>query len=471
MKRILFACLLLIATKGYSQNTYYWVGGTAATTSITIAANWNTAINGSGTTRSSSTNAADILIFDGSNVGGATPATGAVTVMANGSITCAEIRLVNNANISFIRNSTGTSTITISGGAGDDFFVDAGCSFSIPITTAGSLRFAMAATCTGRVSGSVSMVTTQQARFDNTTGGVPGSFVFTTGSSFYTNITATSSSYAFGGNTQSSEKWVVFEDGSNLYYDGGYSPVSNVSTFSAVQFNPGSTWHQRATVMGGGSFFNRRNFGNIIIENGGVLTADGPIYRISNLTINTGCSFITHTSGQTAVVGSIVCDGTLSAPVASTNEILMAGNTAQTISGAGTINAGSLIVGASANVLLSKNIGVDQVAIINGKINFTNKQLTGNATFNAEGIITPITGTGNTTTGTYIISGNVGITGTSRGQLISGAGIPANTVIVGISTTLDSLYISNALTASATGVALTVTTPGATLETANTNGV
>ncbi len=77
----------------YGQTTYYWVGGTTPSTSISTGANWNTVLNGTGSSRPSSTGATDILVFDGSNVGGATPATGAVAVLANASITCAQIKL------------------------------------------------------------------------------------------------------------------------------------------------------------------------------------------------------------------------------------------------------------------------------------------------------------------------------------------------------------------------------------------
>jgi hypothetical protein len=73
MKRILLT-MLMITIIGFSfgQTTYYWVGG-ATPVSIHTTTNWNTALNGAGSPRSSSTGAADILVFDGSNIGGATP--------------------------------------------------------------------------------------------------------------------------------------------------------------------------------------------------------------------------------------------------------------------------------------------------------------------------------------------------------------------------------------------------------------
>lgn len=470
MKRILFAMFLLIsAGVSYGQTTYYWVGGTTPSTSITIGANWNTSLNGSGTARPSSTGATDILVFDGSNVGGAVPATGTVTVLANGSITCGQMKFVNNAAINFIRASTGTSTITLSGGDGEDFAIDAGSSLSVVPATSGSLRFAMAAANTGRVSGSLSMITGQQCRFDNTTSGAAGSFIFTSGSSFTSNITSASSSYAFGSNSQSAERWVVFEDGADLYYLGGYSPMGSNSTYSPIDFKPGSTWHHRAT-NGGGSFFNRKSFGNISVENNVALTADGPIFRINNLTVNAGSSFTTHSSGQTAIMGNIVVNGNLAGQAASFNEVILSGSNLQTISGSGSIAVNSLTVANNANVLLSSNVAVENAVNIYGKINFATNQLTGAAAFTAAGVMPPGAGTGNLVTGSYIITGNTGVLASARGHQITGTGVAPNSTIVSLSVTGDSIYISKPITAAGTGVALVVSTNGATLETANTNG-
>src|SRR5205085_3484283 len=77
MKKSLFT-VLLVVTAGimYGQTTYYWVGGTAPT-SFTSNSNWNTQLNGLGSARSAAA-ANDVLIFDGTNVGGTTPATGLV---------------------------------------------------------------------------------------------------------------------------------------------------------------------------------------------------------------------------------------------------------------------------------------------------------------------------------------------------------------------------------------------------------
>lgn len=470
MKRLLLSGLFIFsAMYAIGQTTYYWVGGTAAATGITTGTNWNTSIDGLGSSRPSSTGATDILVFDGTNLGGTTPATGPANILANSSITCAQVRVTNNAVINFLRPTSGTSTITVSGTTGDDFVVDAGSAFNVPNTTSGSIRFAMAAANSGRVSGTMSIVTGQQFRFDNTTGGATGAFVFTSGSSFTTNITSASSSYAFGSGTQSAEKWVVFEDGAHLYYDGGYSPMGGTANYSAIDFKPGSVWHHRAN-NGTGSFLNRKSFGNIIVENNATLTADGPVYRINNLTVTDGAAFLNYLSGQTAIMGNLQVDGTFSTPTGANNELILAGNTQQTISGTGTINVANLLIADNANVLMNRNIIADQGVVVNGKLNFTTNQLTGAATFTASGIAVPETGTANTVTGSYVLRGVTGISSAARGQTLSGPGLAPNTILIAFSATSDSVFISQPATATATVVAISSSTSGATLETANANG-
>ncbi|MEO5947298.1 MAG: MBG domain-containing protein [Chitinophagaceae bacterium] len=471
MKRILFTMLLMMSISFiYGQTTYYWVGGLAPV-SIHTTSNWNTNIDGSGSARVSATTATDILIFDGNNIGGGTPAQGLVSGPVDGTMGCARLLFINNANIRFGR-TTGTGTISISGDGNvtEDFLIESGSSLQISSST-GSIRIALGAVNTGRVSGSLSMVTGFQARIDNTTSGSPGKLRFTSGSSFTTNITSSSSSYGFGNSTQSSNGWVVFENGSHLYYQGGFSPHGSGSNFSAINMEPGSVWHHKASnASAGGNFFNRQSYGDIIVESGATLSATGTIYRIVNLTINTGCSFVPHSSGQTVVLGNLTVNGDYTAPAAGTNKLVLAGTTPQSISGTGTISLNNLTVGNNAVVTLNKNITVETDIDVFGRMNFGTNQLTGPATFNASGIGAVTAGTGNLVAGNYFLSGNTVFTSSSVGKNISGAGIAPNTSIVGFSATADSLYLSQPVVSSASGVALTVTTTGATLQTANTNG-
>jgi hypothetical protein len=474
MKKILFALVLLnIAGSLCAQTTYYWVGSGsgALNNNISTNANWNTALNGTGSARVSSTGATDILVFDGGNLGGLTPVTGPVTVNANTSITFAQMKFQNNATINMIRSTSGTSTLTVAGEAGDDFVIDAGSSLNVPATTAGSIRFAMAAANSGRVSGTLSVISGQQFRLDNTTAGT-GKLVFTSGSAMYTNITAASASYAFGNSSQSAERWTVFESGSHLYYDGGFSPNGSGSNFSAIDMKPGSVWHHRATnsTSSSGNFFNRKTYGDVIVENNATLTAMGPVFQIGNLTVTSGSSFIPSNSGPVSLVGNLTVDGSYTAPTGGSSELIFGGSGTQTVSGSGTISTNNLVVADNATVVLNKNITVDNSATVFGKIIFNNNQLTGAGSFKAEGINGPVTGTANTKSGELFVTGNTTIPSSARGQRITGTNIPANTVILGFSATNDSIFISQAPTATATAVPVSVGSNGATLSTANPNG-
>lgn len=466
MKRFLLACLFIVfGFISKAQTTYYWVGNSGD--SINVNSNWNTVLDGSGSSRTSSTTTTDILVFDGTNLG-----TGFFNVVSTASVSCAQLKFVNNAKITFSRITSGTSTITIAGDAGEDFVIDAGSAMTIPQSSLGSLRFAMAATTTGRVSGSLTMTTGQQARFDNTTGGVKGSFIFTNGANFTTNITSSSSSYAFGSSTQSSEGWVVFQSGSNLYFDGGYSPVGSGTNFSAIDMQPGSTWHHRANNITSsfGNFFNRKNYGNVIVENSATLTALGSVYSIENLTVTAGSSFLANTSGQTVVLGNLTVDGSLTAPAGSSNTLVLSGNGTQIISGSGTIDIPGLIVGNNSTVVLNKNITVENSATVYGKINFNNSQFTGPGSFTAKSTTPFASLTGNSIAGNFFISNVAGFSSSYVGATITGNGIAPNTTVVSYSTTSDSVYLSQPLMVTASGTSFSFSSQGATLETANTNG-
>jgi trimeric autotransporter adhesin len=463
-KTLLITTLILSFASVRAQTVYYWTGSPGD--SINITSNWNTVLDGSSSTRPLNTTTTDILVFDGSNLG-----SGFVNVVSTASISCAQLKFVNDAKVNFSRISSGTSTITIAGDAGEDFVIESGCALTVPLTSTGSLRFAMAAANTARVSGSLTFTTPQQVRFDNTTSGTKGSFVFTNGSSFTTNITSASSSYAFGSSSQSSEGWVVFQSGSNLFFDGGYSPVGSGTNFSAIDMQPGSTWHHRASnsITGFGNFFNRKNYGDVMVENNATLTAMGSVYSIQNLTVTAGSSFVTAATGQTVLLGNLMVDGSLTSPAGSTNALVLAGTGTQSVSGSGTIDVGGLIVASNANVVLNSNINIQNSASVYGKINFNNNKISGPGTFSAKSPATLPSLTGNSLAGNYFVSAVTGFNSSYVGSAIAGTGIAPNTVVVSYSTTSDSVYLSQPTTSIATGTSFTFTSPGATLETSNIN--
>ncbi|MGB8193200.1 MAG: MBG domain-containing protein [Chitinophagaceae bacterium] len=473
MKTLLLTfCFSLLLLTGYTQTTYYWVGGTGPA-SITAATSWNTALDGSGSSRSVA-DTTDILVFNGSNIGGVVPATGAVTTTVT-SFSIGQVKLVSNASVVFTRTGGGTGTITIRGsGTGDDLVIEAGSSLSINSTlTNGNVQMILAVGTTGRVSGAFSMSNNGQHRITNTTAGSPGSLVFTSGSAFTSNITSATNSYPFGSNGQSTEKWVVFESGANLYYEGGWSPMGNNSAFSAINFLPGSNWYHRATNVIPtvfGSFFNTKSFGNIIVENNAILGSDGPIYRIGNLTINNGSGFTTHSSGQTAMFGNLTVDGSLSAPAGSTNVLVMGGSGVQTISGSGSIVIPSLTVSDNSEVALNRNVTVGTSTNIYGKINFNTYNINGAGSFTSRVNNTATGVTGNLTAGSYQVTGTVGALANLNGLTITGTGIAPNTSIVGFSSGGATINLSNPIVSGGSNVPLTFKSDTALLATSNANG-
>lgn len=465
--------LLPVSACLYSQATYYWVGG-AGPVSFSANSNWNTALDGSGTTRSAA-DPSDILIFSGSNIGGTAPATGTVTATVT-SATIGQLKLTANATVILTRTGGGTGTLTISGsGTGDDLVVESGSSLSLNSATAnGNVQMVIGGGATGRISGSFSLLNTGQQRITSGTGGTAGSLVFANGASFTSNVTAGSSSYPFGSNSQSSEKWVVFEAGASLYYEGGWSPMGNSAAFSAIDFRPGSNWYHRATnaiPSTFGSFFNTKSFGNIVVENNATLGSDGPIYRIGNLTINAGCGFTTHSSGQTVVLGNMTVDGSLTAPAGSSNVLVMGSNTPQTISGSGTINIPNLVVADNSQVTLNKNIVVSSSTGIYGTLNFTTSQLSGAGTFTARVNNTATAVTGTLAANSYQVTGVVGTLANLNGLTVTGTGIAPNTNVVGFSSGGATINLSQPIMTDGTNVALTFTSDTATLATAHPSGM
>lgn len=471
MKKLLLTCCLLAGLLiGHAQTTYYWVGG-AGPASFTANANWNTMLDGSGTARTAAA-ATDILVFNGSNIGGATPATGTVTVTVT-STNFAQLKLTGSASVNVQRpaGGGGTGTLTVNGSAGDDLVIDAGSTLRINSALAdGNVVITFSAAATGLVSGALMISNTGANRFTLPTA---GALVFASGSGFTTNLNGTTAVYPFGSATQSAEKAVVFQSGASLYYEGGYSPMGNTQAFSAIDFRPGSNWYHRATnpTSGSGSFFNTKSFGNIIVENSVTLAADGPVYRIENLTVNAGSTFITHSSGQTVVLGNLTVNGTLTAQATQRSNVLVMGGTGQTISGSGTIAVPSFTVANNATVTLAKSLGaLDSTVNIYGQLDFGTSQLAGAGTFTSRVNATATGVSGTVTAGAYQVTAVSGTMANLAGLTVTGNGIAPNTSVVGFSGSNATINLSKPALTSGTAVALSFYSDTALLMTANPNG-
>jgi len=479
MKKTTFTFLLLMVILSVkAQTTYYWVGGADAT-SFTANSNWNTQLNGSGDSRSVlGAQNTDILVFDGTNIGGANVVTGTVNAVAS-SHTCAQLIVRNGASVHLRRDATGSATITINGGSGDDLVVDATSTLTVAGPSASFDVFIVLATgTTGKINGTVFLSPLSNSVHTRSYITVPtgASLSFENGAAIH--ITDSTASSGFNGSAANS---ITFKSGSSLYYYSGRSPIGSSSTVQFVIFEVGSNLYFRGSNVqytDGGSYsssswLNNKTFANIFLENGATITADGPVYKIENLTISTGSTFRTHTTGNTPILGNLVVNGTLSANTgATTNSVNMAGNTPQTVSGSGTINIMSFGVANHSSVTLQKSINVSNLANIVGRLDFgADNQITGTAAFTARTNGTAGDLTGNTTAGSYLITG---VTGTQTGNTnlavtCTTPGIlSANTNCTGFGTGF--IYLSQPALATATGVTLKFSSDSATLVTSNVNG-
>lgn len=482
MKKVICTLLFFtISSLAFSQTTYYWVGGLVEG-NISTAGNWNTQLNGSGTTRATAAST-DVLVIDGTNIGGITPTTGNAIVNINGATT-AQLKIINGATVSFVRTSTvGTLTIANNTSGEDGLFIDA--TSTLTCTTLGSTTGAVYLdfpTSTALILGKLTYL--QGAATPNSnrlTARTVGAVVFATGSTFEYDNTIT---YPFGtvgtATSNSSNGAIVFQSGANLINNSIYSPFGSNSTSMIVDFKPGSNYYIRKT-MTTGSFTNSKTFANVFVQNNSTLTTDAAaLNKIENLTIDAGCTWIVGVSSGTQIplLGNLVVNGTLNGTnggVGGTTNLVMAGSTAQSISGTGTINVTNFVVGDNSNVTLNTDINVAAATNIYGTINFTTRKINGTGSFTSRVGFVPSTGATQTgaglTNGSFLVSVATGLALSSlQGLSIAGTGIPAGTNIASYSSSNGQITLSKAATATNAGVTLTFSSNAATLSTSNTNG-
>lgn len=493
MKRVIFTLLLSsVVLTAFSQATYYWVGG--PTGAWNTGNSWNTALNGSGTNRSSA-NIADVLIFDGSNIGGSSSATGAVTPDISGSYTIGQLKLQNAASVTLQRSTSSTSTMTIAGDGtnADDLSVSGNSSLTVK-TAAGSLTLALGVLgtpATGTVAGTLT-VTDGGSGTARVVATNPNSLFFSAGAICNSNTT-TSSNYIFGGSSTSpaaTAGGVVFQAGSTLVYQGGNSVWGNTATFNPITFQAGSLLAMDATNPASG-MFGSRTYANVIIRNNTTINLADNFYNIDTLTVTAGSTFNMRTTGTNPFSGDIINNGTFGATSGHTTcHLMMVGMVPQSIRGTGTFNPISAFsVGTDANVTINTNLTIGNgssssnppTSSITGKLNVQtyNINSTGNSNpgnFGLRAAASASNVIGTLTAGSNTVTLNSAIYGTSNvavGALVSGTGIPANSYIIATSSNNFQFTISKPATATtATDAAiLSIVTNTPSFTTANANGV
>lgn len=464
---------MLSATIVSAQTTYYWVAGTAVS-SLGSDSRWNTQLDGLGVSRSvAGGQPTDILIIDGTNIGGTTPTTGVVTATVSSS-TIGQLKLQAGANVVLQRaaaaGGSGTLTIAGDGTSAPDFVVPAGCSLTLnsPIAD-GTVNIALDVAATGLVGGTITFTNTGEHRL---TSQIVEGLVFASGSTFNSDGTG-ASGYPFGSSSQAVQYGVVFQSGANLVFSGTRSPMGGTSTYQACLMKEGSNFYVKTSNNNSnGSFVNLKVFGNLIIQNNATLTADGPLARVQNLTIDAGCTFITHTSGSTPVLGDLIVNGTFTGPSGSSNQLVMGGAVPQTISGTGTINPPSFTIANYSDVTLLKGVVVANSCNVYGKITFGNgAKISGPGTFSSKVLSTAATVTGNIVAGSYQVTGVVGTISGNTGLAITGAGLSPNTNVVAASSGNALFNLSKPALTTANGVTFDFKSDSATIVYANSTGM
>ena len=490
MKRWIFTILVsFFSAMAMSQTTYYWVGGTTGT--FTTSTSWNTVLDGSGSARSSSATT-DVLIFDGSNIGGATPTTGTITPVNSGTTSFGQLKLQNAANVVFQRSVTGGSTYTIlgDGTSADDFTIDATSSIKITTTTAGfnftlSLGVASTNLATGLIAGTIrlddaGLVSTVRLEALNA-----GSLIFANGSNLYYNNRASTSNYGFSASPVGA---MVFNSGSNLIYQPSIAgKMFSTTTYPAPSmpfvFNRGSNIVLEGPVA---SFVDQKILSNVIVRNNQTITLDGNPSTIDTLTINSGSTLYFKSTGNTNITGSIINNGSFgSAGAGATSAaLLLFGTTPQSIGGSGTfLPFGALQIGADADVTLNTNIVLNGSATssIVGKLNAQNYTIGGSSSTSPYNIriAASVTTSGCTSSANgYTVTLPTSVYATSlntanavAGVLVSGTDFLPNTYVVGTSSGTSTITLSKPCNVKSSSTTVTLSNLAGTLVTSNAGGI
>ncbi len=479
---LLIAAIVGISAAGMAQTTYYWVGGAAG--SITSDNSWNTNLDGSGSNRAMPANN-DVLIFNGSNIGGSTPATGTVTPDFTGSFTVGRLLLSNAANVVLRRNADGTSTITIAGDgtAAHDVMVAAGCTLTITTNSGFGCNMVVGeengGPATASISGTLNILD-NGAGTARMTARESNSIFMESGAIVNSNVTQ-ASSYPFGSasNTPAAAVFgVVFKAGAVCRFLGGNSVQANTSNFFPILWLPGSTLEMHAPQPSG--LFGSKFLANVKVMPGVNITLTDNTYGIDSLIISNTASFRYRTTGTLPVKGSIINEGTFgAAPSFTSSNLVLIANGTQSLSGNGTWeNLASMSIGTDAIVTVDKNIALSGTSItsVTGKINTKTNELSGTARFQLRGANTAAS-MATLTRGSVTITLNgstaYNAANVSIGCRVTGEGIAPNTYVISTSSGSFSFNISNPALldkASFTGN-ITLTNDAATLETAHAGGV
>jgi trimeric autotransporter adhesin len=318
--------------------TYYWVG--ASGTAWGTAANWNTAADGTGSPRTTALTS-DVLIVDGAGI---VPGAALTISVDTASFSVGQFQITSNTNCTLVSSAVTTRVITITGGGGNDFVIEAGSTLNLLSTTnAVAFGFSGAAN-TGDISGTYNAAGST-ANTINTTGGT-GTLVTVSSTGVVANNIVGSSGCMLG-----SVATLSFASGSNYSHGSftttnGFIPLATWATSSTVTITGGTT----STAITNPT----QSFGNFVYNSASstgtmsVWTTGTTAVIKGNLTITqtgTGVAlFRATTTGRVTVNGNLIITAgrfQVGNATATANGVIVLGNTS--IASAGILDINSAV--------------------------------------------------------------------------------------------------------------------------------
>lgn len=449
---------------GFAQTTYYWVGGSAA--SWGSAGSWNTTLGGGGVNRTTP-NPADILIFDGSNIGGG--ATGTVTSLPTGNEVIAKLILQNGAILNLGRTTAGTTYLYLDG----EVVVSNNSILNIN-GVIGTMCLVFNATSNSIIQGQLNVLGTGTNRLSVK---ALSALKFAAGSSCSIGSATNPFSTLTTSTNPSIDRSVVFQQGASLVYQSQFNPFGGNSTSNIVVCQSGSNFIMETANVA--NLFNTKTLGNVIVRNSATVNLTETFSSIENLTVESGATFLIRYQGASPITGNIVNNGTFgtsNSPTAiSSSQLLMAGVTPQTISGSGTFsNLGGLTVAFNANVTLNASLNLvgTSTSSVAGTLNLNDKVLSGTSAMQVREKYNVSSTNANITAGSALITmasgADYNAIKVGLGVLVTGPQIPANSYIISTNSMASQFTISNVATANGNEVMLS-SSPN--LITSNTAGI
>ncbi|WP_460616307.1 T9SS type A sorting domain-containing protein [Hymenobacter ruber] len=404
---VLISFMLLLSATAQAQNTYYWRGAAGANWSASTS--WNTLANGTGTARTSR-NTGDVLIFSG----------GSSTATMDLTETIKQLSFRNNATVTLNTTQDATRSITLGGGTGDDFVVDAGSSLTVVGVVSdfddAAINFILNTGVTASIAGGVTFTSSggnsSSNAFHEFRGGA-GSVHFVNGGGLF--VTGRMNGDSFGSTTG----MAVFEAGSTYQQNASNSD----DPYGPATFQDGSTYRYINGSFGGTNLAVDRTYGNLVYETANDRTIGGDIKLLirNNLTLSStgNLSLNARDTDGTSIGGNISItnnNAVLSFDPSSTRPVTLSGTTAKTVSGVGTMIFGEdaqLEIDNPAGVTLTRPITLERGLILtNGLLTTSatalltlapNATVTGgSATSFVNGPLARITPSANSTTRTWV---------------------------------------------------------------------